>query len=103
MTAHTHIARRLDWLPCDECKGEGVMWVRHLVDDERPVTCDECDGAGGSEWQCGKCGNGVAADGECVVCDFVGLLPASLPLHANDDFAKAVAELLWQHANGEPE
>lgn len=67
-----------NWVDCEECRGEGVIW-QPWPRDYRCEVCPECDGSGGYEWLCETCLNTVQVDGyDCIVCETVWCLPDSL-------------------------
>lgn len=83
-----------NWVDCEECNGGGVIDYGEGP-DERLVTCDDCSGSGGYEWECAECGNTVQVDGyDCLACETADALPAQGFDHAA--IAKSIAAALNQ-------
>jgi hypothetical protein len=85
-----------NWVNCETCEGSGVLCDGHPNDpDAGEVTCHDCDGSGGHEWECEECGNTVFADGyDCLACETADALPAEGFDHAA--IAKGIAAALNQ-------
>jgi hypothetical protein len=85
-----------NWVNCKTCEGAGVLCDGHANDpDAGEVTCWDCDGSGGHDWECEECGNTVSVDGyDCIACETAGEFPAKGFDHAA--IAKGIAAVLNQ-------
>jgi DnaJ-class molecular chaperone len=80
-----------NWEPCEGCDGCGVNDIGQGP-DEHLITCPDCEGSGGYEWECPDCTCTVRFESECWACFAVGTLPAVGYDHLT--LAKKLADLV---------